>query len=249
MPREGKIRFIRRPVMAALAYVKSLGLDEAERHELSAIAASRHVLVSPLGIWLEVVLDNRWVAAYRLVAQHGSVVVGELRIFPHEGSRPDVLAGEWSARVLGVRAKVLPRGGIGARLLRKVRIGEHYKHGAEFFRALEDLDGDWLRRDLERDGLGFDGDGTPGRGTKRTPRRPDLFYARLADSYVKACRRSRRPIADLAERRNESQARIRDLIHAARKRGLLSRVQRGRPGGELTTRARMLLPGVGRRRR
>jgi hypothetical protein len=45
----------------------------------------------------------------------------------------------------------------------------------------------------------------------------------------------------IARRRRQPPSRVRDMVHAARRRGLLSRHRPGVRGGELTDRAKTLL--------
>lgn len=71
--------------------------------------------------------------------------------------------------------------------------------------------------------------------------RPDVFYARLAAEYVDLLRTSSTPTKDLAERHHFSSTSMRDYLNQARTRGLLTRSQRGRAGGQLTDKARRLL--------
>ena len=71
--------------------------------------------------------------------------------------------------------------------------------------------------------------------------RPDIFYARLAAEYIELLRTGSTPTKDLAEKHHYSPASMRDYLNKARSRGLLTRPQRGRAGGELTDKARRLL--------
>lgn len=71
--------------------------------------------------------------------------------------------------------------------------------------------------------------------------RDDLYYARWAAAYTDALTRSARPVADLATRHHLSPSQIRNLMHACRRRGLLTASPPGRPGGQLTSRAISLL--------
>jgi len=71
--------------------------------------------------------------------------------------------------------------------------------------------------------------------------RDDGYYARWAAAYTEALARSPRPVGDLAARHNLSASQIRNLIHACRRRGMLTASPPGRPGGELTPRAVQLL--------
>jgi hypothetical protein len=82
---------------------------------------------------------------------------------------------------------------------------------------------------------------------ERATGRPDLFYARLAAAYVKAAKSSRTPIKDLAAARKLPASRVRDMVHEARVRGLLSTSDSGIRGGFLLPRAEaMLKKGGGR---
>lgn len=61
------------------------------------------------------------------------------------------------------------------------------------------------------------------------------FYAAWAARYVDLVKGgSRSPIADLAEEMGKSREQIRDLVHACRAKGYLTKGRRGLSGGELT---------------
>ena len=191
-------------------------------------------------VWYETPIDDTWMAAYRLAPQAGHVVVAELRVFPIEPERPRSStrgAGLWSAELLGDTARV-PRDGLSARVLRKVRMGEHSTKADE---ALE-----WWRRSgmLE----GFSGLGDTRRRTRPTgptrgrPGHPPLYYARLARTYAAAvARQSPRPTEEVAARHRLTVARARDLIHKARVRGFLTTTIKGRLAGALTPKAKAVL--------
>src|SRR5688572_25527979 len=83
--------------------------------------------------WIEAKVDDRWMVAYRLIPQGGVAVVAEVRLFPLQKESVQRSPGEWSAGLLGIHATA-PRGGIDARLLRKIRIGEHYSAGQAFLK-------------------------------------------------------------------------------------------------------------------
>src|SRR5688572_1200265 len=59
-------------------------------------------------VWLEVSLDDEWIAAYQVIPQQGQPVIGEVRVFPLESfKRQTRKAGEWIAgAALGLRASV-----------------------------------------------------------------------------------------------------------------------------------------------
>ena len=71
--------------------------------------------------------------------------------------------------------------------------------------------------------------------------RDEMYYARWAAAYADALARSPQPVADLAARHNLSPSQIRNLMHACRRRGMLTASPPGRAGGELTQRAVQLL--------
>jgi hypothetical protein len=78
----------------------------------------------------------------------------------------------------------------------------------------------------------------------RAPRQrlPMTYYAELAAEYVAALERGdQRPIQTMAAARGIVVHRVRDLLHRARVRGLLSASEPGRTGGALTPKARALL--------
>ena len=195
----------------------------------------------------EVDLADGWVCAYRMADQGGQSVVAELRIHP--------------------KGEDAPQGGLTTRLLRRVKLGEHAAAITARLRGMASGGTPLEERtthipaapgrasqkritfgpeDFDRDiaeGLGFS---EPPR--ERRPGRPgksDREYAELAREYVEALESgSRRPTADVARKahRFTDASHIRDGLHEARKRGLLTRPQtKGKAGGILTDRARALL--------
>lgn len=73
--------------------------------------------------------------------------------------------------------------------------------------------------------------------------RNDSYYAGWAAAYVEALARSSRPVEDLAVRNSLSSSQVRNLIHACRRRGMLTASPPGRAGGQLTAAARRILAG------
>ena len=194
-------------------------------------------------VWLEVPVAGGWVAASRLTIQAGRLVVAEVRVFPDEETafRREEPGGRWSAEVLGVNA-VVPPGGLTARKLHRVRLGEHPGHlrdiitfvreklGAQAFEPGGSLAALGLSPEVERS------------RPRREFGRPDRFYAELAREYVRLVeRRSRRPNDEIAARRHETVPKITGWLHEARLRGLLTPGTQGRPGGQLTSRAARVL--------
>jgi hypothetical protein len=124
-------------------------------------------------------------------------------------------------------ANGMPESGITTRMLRQLRTGELIASLRTAARLSEQLFGQ--APDLTV--------------TTRVGRRgrDDQYYARWAAAYVEALGRSPRPVEDLAARHNLSASQIRNLMHACRRRGMLTASPRGRAGGELTERTIALL--------
>lgn len=189
-------------------------------------------------IWVRVQLDDEWIAAYRVVSQDGYPVIGELRVFPAEpGPRPN--AGTWrSGEFLRMNAKA-PPGGLSARLVHSIRVGEHV---ADMGKILDRFS--TLGIGLEPYSLTATKRPRPKPSRRGRKGHPDLFLAEIARDYVAACSApggSRRPTSDVAERRKLSRERVRDLLSKARARDLLTKVKHGRGGGQLTAKAQAVL--------
>ena len=192
-------------------------------------------------VWLEVPIDSEWLSASRLVVEDGQLVVSEIRIFPRESGGHRV-PGRWSADVLGTRATV-PRGGLTARTVRSVRLSEHATHTRKVLAWLQRTYGDQLFQNGRS--LGEMGLRPPDRVRPRPSRntgKPDAFYATLAGEYSEMVSRGeRQPIRALAEQQDVRPATLRDWIHEARVRGLLTKGTRGRASGQLTPLAHRVL--------
>lgn len=91
----------------------------------------------------------------------------------------------------------------------------------------------------------FYGEGTARSMRRRRPPvsgRSEQGLAEWAQRYVEVLPSAKgRPIAALAEQFNYSTTHVRDVIARARREGFLTPTPRGRAGGELTDKARMLL--------
>lgn len=203
-------------------------------------------LVNVTDAWVEVPLARGWLVAYRIVNDHRTPVVGELRVFPAEADERREL-GYWSGDALGSRAQV-PRGGITTRQIRKVRVRAYQQHMAARVAQLRKLgDGSWAA------GFGWDQEIKPApsrsAGSRRGRKgRPDEFYAVVAADYEKAIASgSREPITYIARRRRlKDKGQARDMVRQARKRKLLTDAAQGLSGGMMTDRARALLATKGR---
>lgn len=227
-------------------------------------------------LWFEVDIDDGWRAAFRLVPYaNGEPVVAEIRVFPAD-EWPDRAPGTWRAEYLGLRAmdRTVTEGaedgrrfpnigqGVTAQLLRKVPLRSVQRVRKSFAEQIGRVVGRQYEA-VTKDGMdpqvatalqrlhtsGFRSGPTAVAAERRADAWPDLRYAQLAAAYVERIDAgSRSPIADIARQAKDlSAAQVRDAIHTARKRGLLSETRkRGVPGGQLTAVARALLNEKGR---
>jgi hypothetical protein len=82
----------------------------------------------------------------------------------------------------------------------------------------------------------------PNKRTGRPRKRPDRYFAEVASKYVSlVAEGDLTPIQSLGDHLGLSTDRVRDLIHKARMRHLLTKTRQGRLGGQLTPAARRLL--------
>ena len=173
-----------------------------------------------------------WYVSAVFLRDRDELVMAELKVFPGpEGAetrraqrrRP----GEWSGRPEALDA--LPDGGVSARLLRCIRLTDLHQlvadslaQGAELSPRVSALTAQI---------------GRPGGAV-----RSDRYYAEWAFAYAKKLAEgSRSPIKDLAAEHDKTQGQVRDLIHDARVRGLLTKERQGRAAGSLTSKAIQLL--------
>ncbi len=175
-----------------------------------------------------VVLDiEGWTIRYRLVPDEGVPVVGELQIIPK-------------------KKNVVPSGGLSTRVLRSVAFGPVLRFGnralAHFSREPRYPGGPLPI------GAALPVFATKARGGR--PRRPDLFYARIARDYVAALAAgSRKPVDRLAGAAGVPVGRMRMMVHEARERRLLAGGgHQGKAAGALTEKARALLKERGARK-
>ncbi len=185
---------------------------------------------------------GRWIAAARLAAQGGHLVVSEVRLFPRDDRFALRPPGEWHSGLSW--APVIPAAGVTHKLLRRVPIGAFAPFATSYAsRALESGEPavPIFRLLLEASLPGVGRAWPPRPRPRRNIGHPDEFYAELAREYVAACQASRRPLRDIARRRSLEPERVRDLLHEARERGLLSPGTPGRRGGHLLPRAVALL--------
>lgn len=174
--------------------------------------------VGPAGVWYSERIDPDWVAAYRLVPEGGSPVVAEVRVFPYE---PGQSFGCWS----GV---VAPRGGVPARVLRKVGVRIPLTKLTKRDRRMV-LEA-WPAAGRK---LGID----PHLARRVRPSRTvtPAFLAMVAQAYIEAhAENPRSPYPDAARRLGYSERYVKDLVRRARLDGYLTATTRGRSGGSLT---------------
>lgn len=194
-------------------------------------------------------LGDGWVVEYVLRKQQGRWVVDELRI---------IFRGQQTS---------LPLGGLPARVVKQVTLGAAYDLLRDEAKAVlegkvhEGTSGRTLTPEEARHHFESLMGGPPETYADMAPHRPgrtgrpDIFYARIADSYVRLVRAgSRSPVKDLAaalRKRGDwySDGSVSQLVFTARERGLLSESPVGRAGGDLTPEARKLLESEGSTRK
>ena len=145
---------------------------------------------------------------------------------------------------VGILSEDVPAGGITARLLHSIRLGQL----VDRFRMEH-------QANLDAEGLFF---GRPTKPTYRLPPpgnrpgpkgRDEAFYQNVAVNYVKAFRTdARRPIALMAPLyQGYTRENVRDWVAKARQKGYLPPPGRGRAGGEPTRKLLDALRARGRR--
>jgi hypothetical protein len=236
--KKSEARFIAASVVRPVSRAKAeaLGLRDADFHPDTSMVVG----VNTHETWVSIPLTAEWCAFYRLVPQNGQPIVAEVRVFPLEKIK-SVLPGEWSAQVLGGRATV-PDGGITATLLRKLRVGSDFLCDREALKQFHEHTRGELH-DFIFDKRGFDVPSDENQKSRagRKPF-PDIFYARIARHYAQAWEsRSAKPIVHIARRLRMSEKKVRSLVHEARQRKLLTPAMHGRPGGQLTPKAHVIL--------
>lgn len=201
------------------------------RHELQR---GRHWVLNRQGAWA--------IAGRFATDAEGRRVLCELRVMPAEGAELPT----------GGSAADPPAGGLTARDLRRLKIGK-------LARGLErHLDATEYRPEAptRRETLYAPPEVVELLGSrKRRPTRPGRrghpleFYAEAARAYVESLG-SRQPVVEAARALGEawgceppSIRYVRGLLDSARRRGLLTRPQPGRAGGELTEKGRAALEG------
>ena len=191
------------------------------------------------------VFDGKWRVRIELAPQSGRLVVAELHVEPQDKGQ----------RELGLLARV-PMAGITSRFLQRIRVqasaqaitdklrSPHESERLEYVTLVVATGAEHLLGTLRPE------PGAPG------PRRgrPPIATARLLDAataYAAAAKHgSEQPVVEAAAALGLEVGRVRDLVHRARRRGLLTPAQWGQSGGGLTPAALALLgKGKGKRRK
>lgn len=190
--------------------------------------------------------DPRWVVTLVLDVVNGRLVVTELRLRAR-GDGP-----------FGSGPPVVPEGGITTPVLRKIPVAQLVEEARAW--AQESAAGwsapaatrkkkkgakrDRLDELLESQARALTRAGRAETGRAGRPRtRDDEHYLVWAVAYTrKLAEGSHSPVAEIARERGVDRGMVRDRLHVARSRGLLTEVPEGaRIGGELTDKARELL--------
>jgi hypothetical protein len=191
-------------------------------------------------IWvLDRALEPEWSVLYRVVEQDGNPVVAELRVVPAPHSEEE---DEWAEEALlkpqktwGVEPPVAD-GGLLARQVRAVRPGRAIKESRRWA-ALE-------RENPIAHALGFRFSDSVLNAPRHVGRRgrSDRFYVEVCVAYIDAVQAGEpAPVQAAADRLGFKHAHVRDALHRARRRGLLTPPPPGRAGGQLTDKARAVL--------
>jgi hypothetical protein len=167
---------------------------------------------------------NGWRAEMRLALQHGRTVVAALQIVPN---------------------RELPPGGLTSRALRDVPVHAHLEAFASKLRSpygRQEVEGLLVGSELEAFLTAPELPEPRDTSGRRRGRRPisDEVLLEVARAYAGAQAGSR-PVQDAAAVLRMAPARVRDLVHRARRRGLLTDTAQGLGGGELTAAAKAML--------
>lgn len=218
-------------------------LDRLGRSGIEVAHPDRFRVADPPRVFrVSVALDETWDANLCFAGQHGRLVIERLEVHvrPADLGRDERESGT-------IRVPRVPEGGLAMRTLRRLTFGAAQEAARDALREIEGDDPATLRwHGFSRESL--DAPRRPGR-----KRRPDRYYAEIAATYVHALGRgSRHPVVDVARELSAASdgapypaEYVRDALHAARKRGLLTSGPPGLAGGELTDKARATLANDG----
>ncbi len=174
---------------------------------------------------LTIELSDGWIASYTIDSEDGRPVVSELRIHRKDGDQ-------------------IPTGGLTTRTLRTVEIHKHIAEARDVLRWHYELGGKRALEIMKR--FGFTEAAIKGRPLAKNAKARDYYYVKLALTYVNALESgSQTPTVEVAKKFRLDSTRATELIHKARKRGLLTPSPKGKAGGQLTDEAFALLEQIG----
>lgn len=203
-------------------------------------------------MWVTVPVAEEWRADLRLVVQDERLVIAEVRLFPlkppelpagvntggdSEAGQPWAHGEQW-----GVHAQA-PPGGVTMRLLRRIPLHTYERLAADPLLGIHD-DGALLLKELQQPSA-------PVTKRRGRPPIPDETLLTVASTYAKAFAAGKHPVQSVITRfRHEpmSDARAKDLVYRARRRGFLDKAVWGRAKGRLTPLAETLLKAQRKRR-
>lgn len=204
--------------------------------------------------WVMLPLDEDWDSCVRFEPQDGHPVVAEVRVLPRADtpgvlSHHDPHADRWVQATMGQTPDVpTPVGGLTARTLRRLKLGQALEAAYAQLENMIDRKGERGLANPERVTEAFT------KAAVSRPRLPgrtgrdDTYYVAVAAAYVSAIGHgSRQPVVDAAKELSITwggdyePTYVRDLLHVARQRELLTRPPKGRAGGQLTDKARAIL--------
>jgi hypothetical protein len=189
---------------------------------------------------VEVPYRDGWLLfGHFLLTANGEPLLAEVRLIPdeqHDDAERDI--GEWSGTLEGLKTATTAR--LTARLLREVRLGD-------LLSALQTkLSEPKWQREFSHPDLAVipdiasrfaDAEPRPGRKG-----RPDDHYLAIAVRYAQLhAHHVKNPIQQIAQEQDLDESQVRDRIHQARARDLLTPGRRGTAGGVLTAKANELL--------
>ena len=199
--------------------------------------------------WIEVPLDEDWIAALRIRFETlDRCVVAELRVFPGTPDE-DRMPGEWSDERYESGAPI-PPGGVPTGKIRKLKLREY----ADLFTRYDARSSTTVSARLPAELWSTQQEERAER--QRPGRRPptDLECATFAQMYTEACdKEPGYPSAELTRRlkreakKPDNQHTVKGRIKQVRRRGFLTTNGRGRAGGQLTEKAERLLAQASRK--
>ena len=227
----------------------SLPLEDAEVIKTADGKATYQVSSDKVRItpqtWLEMAIDRDWITAIRLVPQDGTPVVAEVRVFPNEGSKRKL--GQWSAEQVNELELSVPLGGLTARKLREMKLGDVSKVLSELFGGLKRSYGSEMAPLATRI-VWTDFAGELAKPDRARKPRSDHWYASIVKLQLDAIAAgNKRPNPDVADHLSAewgvpvTASQVRDWMNEARKRGLAVGPGQGHTGGRLTVKGRRAL--------